>query len=209
MTVAERSRVVRADSPTNGAEGAVKHLEPYAVEMEVEGACRLIFHRWNVEAVNEKAAAKKGSAAKKTDDLESYVWRNKARELCIPGEYLRMALVNAAKFKQDPRSPRKSAMDLFKAGLLVSTELASLGKTDWDLVDTRRCVVQRSGINRSRPAMEAGWRTKFVVEVILPEYIDTTMLREVVDLAGRVVGLADFRPTYGRFNVTGWNVRKS
>ena len=47
--------------------------------------------------------------------------------LCIPTEYFRMALIGAAKFKQDPRSPRKSAMDLFKAGVANLTDLCSLG----------------------------------------------------------------------------------
>jgi archaeosine-15-forming tRNA-guanine transglycosylase len=162
----------------------------------------LLFHRWNPEAVEEKAKAAKNSRSKKTDDIESYVYRNEAGELCIPGEYLRQAIIHAAKYRQDPRSTRKSAMDLYKAGVQSLTPLASLGLEKWDYEDKRRVVIQRSAVNRVRPAMKAGWKATFELMVGLPEYIHPNDLRDVITNAGRLVGLGDFRPTYGRFAIS-------
>jgi hypothetical protein len=167
-----------------------------------------LFHRWNVQGVKEKAASAKNSKAKKSDDVETYVYRNFQNELCLPGEYIRQSLLTAAKFKQDPRSPRKSALDLCKASIISSTQLASLGKTDWDYLDERRVVIQRAGINRTRPAMKAGWQADFTFEILSPEYIDVNFFRSLIDIAGRLVGVADFRPTYGRFMVTNFSVLK-
>ena len=175
--------------------------EPYAVKTVIEGVAPIIFHRWSVEAVDEKAKAAKGSRAKKTDNIESYVWRNETGVLCIPGEYFRQSIIHAAKYIQDPRSPRKSAMDLFKAGLVILTDLAPLGKDTWDYLDQRRVVIQRNGVNRVRPAMHKGWRAVFELQVILPEYITREILGAAITNAGRLVGLGDFRPTYGRFQV--------
>jgi hypothetical protein len=172
----------------------------------IRGACPILLHRWSVEAIAEKAAAKKGSAAKKSDDIESYVYRTDDGNLAIPGEYLRMSMVNAAKFRQDPRSPRKSAMDLFKAAVICLTPLADLGVDKWDYEDRRRAVVQRNGINRSRPAILSGWRASFDLLVNLPEYVGPELLNGVIQDAGRLVGLGDFRPTYGRFNVVNFVV---
>jgi len=185
----------------DGAED-IAFQEPYAVSFTIEGVVPILFHRWSVEAVAEKAAAAKGSKSKKTDNVESYVYRNAENELCIPGEYVRMAMVMASKFRQDPRSPRKSAMDLYKAGLVPLTEYASLGKTTWDFLDQRRVMVQRSGITRVRPAMLAGWKATFEFQVQTPEYIRKTDFQDVLMSAGRLIGVGDFRPTYGRFNVT-------
>ena len=151
--------------------------------------------------MDAKAAAKKNSAAKKTDNLESYVYRCDNGNLGIPGEYVRQALIHAAKFRQDPRSPRKSAMDLFKAGVVALTSVADLGMPAWDYEDRRRAVVQRQGINRVRPAMRTGWTIDLDLMVNVPEYIDRTLLHEVLENAGRLVGIGDFRPTYGRFAV--------
>jgi hypothetical protein len=186
---------------SNGGAADIALIQPYAVKCEIEGTAPLLFHAWNVEAVKEKAGAAKGSKGKKEDNVESYVYRNDANEICLPGEYFRQSIIHAAKYVQDPRSPRKSAMDLFKAGLLVLTEFASLGKESWDYLDQRRVVIQRNGVNRTRPAMHKGWRAGFELQVILPEYITREILGAAVSNAGRLVGVGDFRPTYGRFQI--------
>lgn len=194
--------VVKLASPTNGAKDAIDLSQPWVCSVQITGAADLLFHRWNNEAVEEKAKARKGSAAKKTDNVESYVYRNEENELCLPGEYLRGAIIGAAKFRQDPRSPRKSAQDLFKAGVISLTPLASLGVDAWDYEDRRRVVVQRNAITRVRPAMRAGWKAEIQLMINLPEYIDQPFLMEVLQMAGRLIGVGDFRPTYGRFDVT-------
>jgi hypothetical protein len=190
-------------SPTDLANNTVALSRPYTVRVKVEGVADILFHRYSCEAVEEKAKAAKGSKAKKTDDVESYVYRNDDGELCVPGEYFRQSIIHAAKFQQDPRSPRKSAMDLFKAGLLVLTDLASLGKKDWDYEDRRRVLIQRNAVTRVRPAVLKGWQVEFDLLINLPEYITRERLLLAMNDAGRLVGLADFRPTFGRFAVVG------
>ena len=191
---------------TDGGNETIEFGMPYAVHVTIEGTADLLFHRWNCEAVDEKAKAAKNSKAKKEDNIESYVWRNDNNELCIPGEYFRQSIIHAAKFKQDPRSPRKSAMDLFKAGIVTLSPLSSLGKVEWDYLDTRRVTVQRAGINRTRPAMKQGWTVDVDFQILTPEYIDPYLFQDVLNMAGRMVGVGDFRPTYGRFMIKNYNV---
>lgn len=187
---------------TNGAESFIETTLPYVARLQLTGTADMLFHRWNIEGVAEKAIAAKGSKAKKFDDVESYVYRDDAGHVCLPGMYLVQSIIHAAKYRQDPRSPRKSAMDLFRAGIVPMTALASLGTKKWDYEHRCRAVVQRNGITRCRPAFKAGWSTSVDVQVILPEYIPPDVLHEVAVNAGRLVGLADMRPTYGRFAVT-------
>ena len=190
---------------TNGGKSTIESALPFSVELEICGSCDFLFHRWNNDSVAAKAAAAKGSAAKKSDDVESYVFRRENGNLAIPGEYLRASIVNAAKFRQDPRSPRKSAVDIFKAGVASLTTLADLGLATWDYLDRRRALVQRNAITRTRPALKTGWRAKFALMEVLPEYISEVSLRDVVNLAGRAVGLGDNRPSFGRFDIVLWN----
>lgn len=201
--VLERPKVnaVGGESPTNGAAETIGLTVPYTAVITIAGTADILFHRWNVEAVEEKSKAAKGSKAKKTDDIESYVYRNDEGELCLPGEYLRMAVIMASKFKQDPRSPRKSAFDLMKAALINLTPLASLGITEWDYEHKCRVTIQRNGITRVRPAVKAGWEATVQMMVTLPEYVSQHMLHELLSNAGRLIGVGDFRPTYGRFQV--------
>ena len=197
---------VVADDVTNGGKKTIEDGLPYAIDVVVEGASDLLFHRWNCESVDAKSKAAKNSKSKKEDDIESYVWRDTDGKLCIPGEYFRQSVIHAAKFKQDPRSPRKSAMDLFKAGIVSLTTLAPLGVKQWDYLDTRRVTVQRAGINRTRPAMRIGWNTQLQFQVLTPEYIDPALFQDVLNTAGRLVGVGDFRPTDGRFCVKKFEV---
>lgn len=195
----------------------IELLEPYVAEVEIEGAAAILFHRWSCEAVAEKAASAKGSKAKKTDNIESYVYRDHDGQIAIPGTYLVGSMIDprngAAKYRQDPRSPRKSALDLFRAGVVALTDLAPIyanGSTSpastWDYLDERRVTVQRAGITRVRPAFLAGWRATFHLQVLTPEYIAPGMLHDVLTAAGRLVGVADFRPTFGRFRIVRFEV---
>lgn len=204
------AKLVALDSAqvSNDAAEPISFEEPYIVAVAIEGTAPILFHRWSCEDVAAKSAAKKNSKAKKTDNVESYVYRNELNQICLPGEYVRQSIVHAAKFRQDPRSPRKSAMDLFKAGVVALTELAPLngGTEAWDYIDQRRVTVQRSAITRMRPAFAKGWTAEIEFSVLVPEYIDSQLFNDVLALSGKLIGTADGRPSYGRFQVTKFKV---
>lgn len=204
--------VVDESQVSNGGESTVAASRPYIARIKVEGVASILFHRWDTDSIETKAAAAKGSTAKKTDDIQSYVYRCPDGTIGIPASYLRGAICGAngaAKYRQDPRSPRKSALDLYRAGVVVLTEIASLGVKDWDYLDRRREVIQRAGITRTRPAMLAGWQCTFELQCILAEYIDSQTLHAVLIDAGRLCGFGDHRPTHGRFQVTSFEVLKT
>lgn len=207
----KKAQATVIDPVSNGAAELIEMVAPYTVSVTVEGTAAILFHRWNDDDVAEKAKAAKGSAIKKTDNLETYVWRmddaKKKSHIALPGEYLRQAVINAAKYRQDPRSPRKSAMDLYKAGVVMLTELADLGTATWDFVKRNRVQIQRNAITRHRPGFNAGWVATFEIQVLLPEYISPQDLHGTIINAGRLVGVGDFRPTFGRFQVTNFKVQ--
>jgi hypothetical protein len=209
-TIKQTNRLesIGGTAPTNGALSGIEMEIPFRVEVTIEGVAPILFHAWNCESVESKGKAAKGSKEKKTDDVESFVFRNSKGEICLPGEYLRGSIIHAAKFQQDPRSPRKSAMDLFKASIVSLTELASLGSKDWDYLDKRRVVIQRNAVTRSRPAFKEGWRATIILMNNLPQYINPQLLNSTIQAAGKLIGVGDFRPSFGRFNVVGFDVLK-
>lgn len=205
-TVKTKPIEIGGESPTNGAESTLEMQMPYRVLVSIVGTCPMLFHRWNNESVAAKSAAKKGSVEKKTDDTNSFMWKDEKGFLCLPGEYVRQSIIHASKYEVDPRSPRKSMMDLMKAALVSLTELSSLGVKDPDYYDKRRVVIQRNAVTRSRPAMKEGWKAQFILMVNLPEYVPAQRLNHILQQAGRIIGVADFRPSFGRFNVTKFEV---
>ncbi|WP_206832090.1 hypothetical protein [Alicyclobacillus fructus] len=184
----------------------VQFALPYRVAVRLRGSVPILFHRWDCEDVEAKAQAAKGSAAKKSDNWEAYLYRNENGEICIPGVYVHQALANAARFKQDPRSPRKSLFDLARAAFVVTPWLASTSKKEPDYLDRRRVLIQRNGVTRVRPALLPGWEVEFQIECLLPEYISPELLYDLLTQAGRLVGIGDYRPMFGRFQVVEYKV---
>lgn len=191
---------------SNDAAATIDFSKPYIARVEITGTAPILWHRWSTDAVAAKAAAAKNSAAKKTDDIESYVYRCDNGNLGFPGEYLRQSVIGAARFRQDPRSPRKGAQDLYKAAVVSLTDLSDLGVADWDYLNRRRVVVQRNAVTRARPAIREGWKANVDFLILLPEYVRPADLLDVLTNAGRLVGVADFRPTFGRYAVTKFEV---
>lgn len=193
---------------SNGAKSLIDETTPYLARVSVQGVAPLLFHSWNNESVEEKAKSAKGSKAKKTDDIESYVYRTDKGHLGIPGKNFYASVVEAGRYVQDPRSPRKSARDLCRAGIVPMTIVAPFEpKTkNWDYLDKQRVTIQRASITRSRPAMRDGWRVTFDLLINLPEYIPQVLLTKLLNDAGRLVGVCDYRPTYGRFTVVGFDI---
>ena len=101
-------------------------------------------------------------------------------------------------------------MDLFKAAIVSLSPLSPIvnreGKVtkEWDFEHRCRVTIQRSGITGARPAFKEGWSAELSLMVNLPQYgIYPADLHEILTMAGKVIGVSgDFRPTYGRFQVT-------
>lgn len=199
VSMLERTQV------SNGAEPDIDVTRPFVARVSIVGVTPLLFHSWNIEAVDEKGKAAKNSAAKKTDNVESYAYRDDEGHIAVPGVNFHACLIEAGRYVQDPRSSRKSARDLLKAAIVPLTLFAPFEphRETWDYLDRRRVTVQRAGITRTRPAMEKGWRLTFELLVNTPEYVNVELLASLVTNAGRLVGLCDFRPTYGRFAMAG------
>ena len=148
---------------------------------------------------------------KKQDNIKNYVYRNEENQICIPGRYIVRAIVEAGRSYHDPRSARKMSKDLVQAGVICEEILSPVlvaGKPveDWEYLDQQRVVIQRNAITRTRPAFTKGWECEFTLTSLLPEYITPEFLRILVDEAGRIIGIGDFRPSHGRFVVSHWHV---
>ena len=200
------------DASLHGRAAAVEHeVRPAvcgvcALAVLVEGTAPLLMHRYDAAAIEHRASAPKGSARRRTDDPEEYLYRTDEGLLSIPATNIKRALVEAGRYFDDPRSSgrRRQATDLFRSSLLVEPEYALLLIAGQPVdapqfLDRRRAVVQRQAIARTRPGVLKGWRLAFRVVSLDARYIAPPLLRDVLECAGRFIGLGDFRPDFGRF----------
>jgi len=195
-----RKRNVSAIGPNYEVGDIVDVGVPYSVQVHVRGTSDLLFHRWSCDENEEGNRKRKGS--KKFPEPDTFLYRDEKNEICIPSEHFRQAVIHAAKYRKDPRSSRKSLRDVCQAGIICEEpQLIPLGKDKPDYYHKCRVNIQRNSITRIRPAFLKGWECKIVFTILLSEYISEELFNEILIDAGRLCGVGDFRPTYGRFQV--------
>ena len=76
-----------------------------------------------------------------------------------------------------------------------------------DFVDRRRVVVQRNSVMRTRPKFKE-WSCEFMLEAD-ESLCNLDEVRQWLEAAGNRVGLGDYRPMFGRFEVVEFKKVKS
>lgn len=179
------------------------------IEYSVQGTSPLLLH--NPAGMQQPSdAIKRKSIPTSEEEAEAGTYRLADGQLALPAFAFRAALVGAAKGR---RMGKVAAATIVKGAVFVTDEMVPLFTTDDRTpakdyeIDTRRVVVQNNGIVRSRPKLFP-WRATFPLE--LDEgFITGEHVAELLDIAGRLVGVGDFRPErsgpFGRFGVLGWS----
>lgn len=169
------------------------------ISVEVKGLCDMLHS--NPERMKEKQV-----------DIGSPEWEKKEFELAqykdskgrpyIPASHFEESLIIAG--SKEKYKGQQSYASLFKCGIKVFPEkvyfcngvkIRPFGC--WAVV---RNGSRRSRVWRIRALIEKGWRAKFEIEVFNNE-VNFEVLKNALTYAGAFVGLGDWRPKYGRFEV--------
>lgn len=183
------------------------------IDVAIEGVTPLLCNRFT-DAAAMKATSGNGMSAigDKGTPLEQAAQRlyvGHDGKPCIPQPNLFRCLIDAGTFFKAGKSKVTTQKNsLIPACLeIIGIELPITHKEPWQ-VDTRAVRIPSTGgrILCHRPSFN-DWRLNFTLSV------DTTMMttklvREIVDAAGRRIGLGDFRPDrkgpFGKFVVVSW-----
>ena len=139
-------------------------------------------------------------------ECQTSLWLNRTGRPTIPTAALRACIETAArKLKQGPLVREGLAIEdveEFAYDTTLGTTVEELGKT---VQFTTNVVIQRNRIPRTRAKFD-DWGVTFVVEAD-DEVVDESQLRRWLEIAGRRIGIGDWRPErsgdFGRFRVEG------
>lgn len=172
-------------------------------EFWVEGVTPLLMNSPHSMGGGDDSLGRKKIPSPK-DEAESKCYRLGNGQLYLPSRAFRSSAASAAKGRKIGKVfatmlVRGSVFDVTEASPLVDPETGET-ITDYDVFVTR-AVVGKSGVMRARPRIPA-WGTKVLLEVDT-EAISPTSVEELLGIAGRAVGVGDWRPEkdgpYGRF----------
>ena len=176
------------------------------IDVEIEGIAALLQHRYPIEEQGENKKAGKKKNYVPVEEAEKACFRDKETgELFEPSEHIFGALTRTASgFNYDKK---KTYKDVIKSGVLIEPDNLLLGTKSWDEIDTRRAVVQRGAVVRWRPRFNK-WKLSFRIKIVDEDNLSVRTVREILDKAGSSCGIGDYRPRFGRFQVTKWEEQK-
>jgi hypothetical protein len=188
-------------------------LDSKTVSVEITGVRPILLHNGqSADPLNSYAKLRKPITSKKTktdDDLAelakidwySSLYHDADKRLILPSEMIESLLANAG---SRLRMKRESiaAISVFEPARLVGALGANATSDDYwktgNFSDARGVRVQKNRIIRYRPRFDQ-WTAKFNVELL---GMNVSTLRDLIDVGGTFIGLGDFRPRFGLFELT-------
>lgn len=191
------------------------------IHVTIEGTTPLLMNRFTDAAAQQLAGGTStvmvGNKGTPREQAEKKLYVDEHGILHLPGTNIFRALIDAGIFHKAGRSKITTQKSSLVPAAVALVELTCPikgpdGDPKWE-VDSRSVVIPSTGgrVMCHRPRVDA-WRVSFTLE------IDTSMftaqlVRQLLDDAGKRIGLGDFRPArkgpFGRFVVVKWQSEKA
>jgi len=178
------------------------------IEAKIQGVVPLLQHRYIFADERENAAKLRSGKKDHREEWKDALFLDPACGVYEPSLHIEAALVKAAVNFQIVGKGKKTYKDLFKSAVFVSPEKIPFGITGTpdELVKSGQIEVHKalvrvmgSGVERYRPMLK-NWSLEFTIE-IADGQLDPDVVKQVLEYAGRAIGIGDNRPRYGRFSV--------
>lgn len=182
----------------------------------IEGVSPLLLNKFTDAAAmaatsGARASSIAGDKGTPREQAEAKLYVGQDGKLVIPSPNLFRCIIDGGSFfkagKSKITTQKSSLIPAFVA--LPEIEYVIDAVDPWE-VDTRAVRIPSTGgrILCHRPCFH-DWRLAFEIELDT-EGFDVKLMRQIVDAAGKRVGLGDFRPAckgpFGRFTVVAWKV---
>ena len=171
-----------------------------SINIEITGISPLLQNRFPTEdfGQNQSRATKKVYVPE--EEAKKKLYKNPKGEIYHPAEHIYQSILRAATdFKF---SGKKSYKNVMTSGIIVTPDEIPLISDKYE-IDTRPVVIQRARVLCWRPKFNK-WKLKFNITILDDENISVPVLKEILEKAGTTKGIGDYRPRFGRFQVTSY-----
>ena len=184
----------------------------YTVKVEIQGIAPLLQHKFPIPELSalSKGGKKSTGAIDYTQEWRDYFYATPEGHIYQPAAHIEAAMAKSATNFKIAGKRGKTYKELFQSSVFVQPDYILHGMDVPDgldefsskplYLDVRSVVVNRARVVRIRPAFGPGWKLAFEIQVLDNE-IQPELLNDVLVYAGRMVGIGDFRPRFGRFLV--------
>lgn len=170
------------------------------VKVKIRGISDYLQHQRLVE--DESDSLKKKGEIDYSNDAEKAVYIDKDIGCYIPSKHIRACLVKAGAAFKISGGGNKTFKDLINAVIVIDPDRIPLGKKTFDFKHQEFVKLRgKDQILRTRPAFKEGWEAEFNLLIMEEERLPVKVMKEIFEYAGKFVGIGDWRPHYGRFEL--------
>ena len=186
------------------------------IKIRLEGISPLLMHRFTDEdQMSATNGSRVSSAAKDRgtpkEQAEKSLYLTPEGELCLNQPMIMASIINGGKFFKNGKSKITTLKNSIIPAVFFLGEpyYPLITENGWE-VDARPVRIPSTGgrIIRYRPIFQ-DWAVDLDAELD-EEEINPKLMREIVDAAGKKIGIGDFRPEckgpFGRYVVTNWEI---
>lgn len=174
------------------------------VEVEIRGNSPYIMSRFYASSEMQATESKRGKRQYiPEDEAAKKAYKTSDGKFFIPSIHFKTAMVRASTdFKMQGK---KSYKEYCKAGMFIVPTEILITPQKYTIYETP-VVIGRARVLSWYPQFKE-WTCKFTLQ-IADDFLDSTTLKEILVTAGKYKGIGNFRPEFGRFEVTKFQVKK-
>ncbi len=166
------------------------------VTVKIKGTAPLLMNKYVMDKNDEKQAKRRDEQIDPEEAAVKALYKN-SKGCYAPSAWLDACLRETAKeFKGRGRTSLKATV---LATVFVVPDEIPLNKDTYDEIDQRMGSINRIHIFKSRPKFNS-WELEFVINYN-EKRINKSMLKNILEEAGKTKGVGDYRPKFGRFEI--------
>lgn len=178
----------------------------YEVKVSVEGISPLMMNRFAEEKAED--VIKRVTGVRVPEDIAVALYILPDGKIYQPATHIEGAFIKAAADFKITGKGKKTYKDLAKSTIFVEPD-AIIHEIQEYGIDKRPVVnpTTRGRVIRARPILNK-WSLSFRIKV-LDDQFPREVVKSILDHAGARVGVGDYRPRFGRFMVTMFEVESN
>ena len=169
------------------------------IDVMISGTKPLLMHSTFAMTL-PKSKKVKSSEHDVVEEAALCLYFNDDKKISVPGFAILSAMRKAATQLKKGGQGKKTLKDFVFSGLRIDPEMIVLTPQEYE-VNVQMVRIGTARIPRARPLFR-NWSVIFQITIVDEQTWDSGTVRQVLEEAGKYLGILDFRPLYGTFEVT-------
>lgn len=164
------------------------------INVTIKGTRPLLFNKFQEH--NAETTKKRGVRPSHDEEAEASLYKNEKGVVCSPSTHIESSMVKSS--TDFTMKGKKTYKDAIKSGVIIEPDLIPHQNQKWETFTTP-VVIQRARVMKARGLMKE-WKLSFIIN-ILDERLNSQTIKEILENSGKFIGIGDWRPKYGLFEI--------